>query len=83
MVWPAIVHPGGVGQRERRGYPSDVSDEEWALVAAYLTLCRENAEQREYLLRDVFNAVRYVVRTGCQWCYLPNDLLFDISSEHR
>jgi hypothetical protein len=42
--WPAIVHPGGVVQRERRGYPSDVSDEEWALAAPYLALCRENAE---------------------------------------
>ena len=55
-------------------YPSDVSDEEWAFVAPYLTLCREDAEQREYPLRAVFNAVRYVARTGGQWRYLPNDL---------
>jgi transposase len=68
------VHPGGVAKGERRGYPSDVTDEEWALVAPYLALCREDAEQRDYLLRDVFNALRYVVRTGCQWRYLPNDL---------
>jgi transposase len=59
---------------ERRGYPSDVTDEEWALVAPYLTLCREDSEQRDYLLRDVFNGLRYVVRTGCQWRYMPNDL---------
>jgi transposase len=63
-----------VRQGERRGYPSDVSDEEWALVAPYLALCREDAEQRDYPLRDVFNGLRYVVRTGCQWRYLPNDL---------
>jgi transposase len=68
------VHPGGVAKGERRGYPSDVTDEEWALVAPYLALCKEDAGQREYLLRDVFNALRYVVRTGCQWRYLPNDL---------
>jgi transposase len=68
------VHPGGVAKGVRRGYPSDVTDEEWALVAPYLALCKEDAEQRDYLLRDVFNAVRYVVRTGCQWRYLPNDL---------
>lgn len=68
------MHPGDVGRRERRGYPSDVTDEEWALVAPYLALCREDAEQREYPLRDVFNGLRYVVRTGCQWRYLPNDL---------
>ena len=68
------MHPGGVSQRERRGYPSDVTDEEWALVAPYLALCREDAEQRDYPLREVFNAMRYVVRTGCQWRYMPNDL---------
>lgn len=68
------MDPGVVGRRERRGYPSDVTDEEWALVAPYLALCREDAGQREYPLRDVFNGLRYVVRTGCQWRYLPNDL---------
>jgi transposase len=49
---------------ERRPYPSDVSDEEWAFVAPYLTLMREDAPQREYPLREVFNALRYVVRPG-------------------
>jgi transposase len=68
------VHPGDVAKGERRGYPSDVTDEEWALLAPYLALCKEDAGQRDYLLRDVFNALRYVVRTGCQWRYLPNDL---------
>jgi transposase len=59
---------------EESGYPSDVSDEEWAFVAPYLTLCREDAAQRDYSLRAVFNGLRYVVRTGCQWRYLPHDL---------
>lgn len=61
-------------KRERSGYPSDVTDEEWAFVAAYLALCKEDAEQRDYPLRSVFNALRYIVRTGGQWRYLPNDL---------
>lgn len=39
----------------------------------YLTLMREDAPQREYALRDVFDAVRYVVKTGCQWDFLPHD----------
>jgi transposase len=47
------VHPEGVAKGERRGYPSDVADEEWALVAPYLALCKEDAEQRDYRLRDV------------------------------
>jgi transposase len=61
-------------KRERSGYPSDVSDEEWAFVAPYLALCKEDAEQRDYSLRAVFNALRYLVRTGGQWRYMPNDL---------
>jgi transposase len=59
---------------KRKAYPSDVSDDEWAFVAPYLTLMREDAPQREHALREVFNGLRYVVRTGCQWRYLPNDL---------
>jgi transposase len=58
----------------RRGYPSDVSDEEWALVAPYLTLMREEAPQREHALREVFNGLRYLLRTGAPWRWLPNDL---------
>jgi transposase len=55
-------------------YPSDVSDDEWALVVPYLTLMREDAPQRKYELRDLFNGLRYIVRTGCQWRYMPHDL---------
>ncbi len=58
----------------RKAYPSDVSDDEWAFVAPYLTLMKEDAPQREHPLRDVFNGLRYVVRTGVQWRFLPNDL---------
>ena len=58
----------------RRGYPTDVSDEEWWFVLPYLLLCREDAGQREHDLREVFNALRYVARTGCQWRWVPGDL---------
>jgi transposase len=59
---------------ERKAYPSDVSDEEWAFVAPYLTLMTQDAPQRGYPLREVFNAVRYVARGGISWRMLPNDL---------
>ena len=49
----------------RRAYPRDVTDEEWAFVLPYLLLLREDAGQRQYALRELFNALRYVVRTGC------------------
>jgi transposase len=56
-----------------KSYPSDVTDVEWEFLLPYLTLMREDAPQREYALRDLFNAMRYVVKTGCQWRYLPHD----------
>lgn len=59
---------------KRTGYPSDVTDDEWAFVAPYLTLMREDAPQREYPLRSVFNALRWLVRAGAPWRLLPNDL---------
>ena len=58
----------------RKPYPSDVTDEEWDFVATYLTLMTEDAPQREHDLREVFNAMRWVVRTGSPWRYLPHDL---------
>ena len=59
---------------ERRTYPSDVSDEEWAFVAPYVTLMTEEAPQREHSLREVFNGLRWIVRTGAQWRMMPHDL---------
>src|SRR5437764_6669906 len=58
----------------RKPYPSDVSDDEWAVVAPYLTLMTEEAPQREHSLREVFNGLRWIVRTGAQWRLLPHDL---------
>jgi transposase len=59
---------------ERKAYPSDVSDEEWAFVAPYLTLMTEEAPQREHSLREVYNGLRYLVRGGTPWRMIPNDL---------
>ncbi len=58
----------------RESYSSDVSDEEWALVAPYLTLLPEEAGQREHPLREVFNGLRYLVRFGVAWRGMPHDL---------
>ena len=58
----------------RKPYPSDVSDEEWAFVAPYLTLMDEAAPQRRHDLREVFNGLRFIVRTGLQWRSMPHDL---------
>lgn len=58
----------------RKNYPSDVTDDEWEFVMPYLTLMTPDAPQRQHDLREVFNALRWLVRTGSPWCYLPNDL---------
>jgi transposase len=58
----------------RKPYPSDVSDTEWAFVVPYVTLLPLDAEQRTHDLRDIFNALRWLVRTGAPWRLMPNDL---------
>jgi transposase len=58
----------------RKPYPTDVSDEEWAFVAPYLTLMDEAAPQRRHELREVFNGTRFIVRGGLQWRLMPHDL---------
>ena len=58
----------------RKPYPCDVCDQEWALVAPYLTLLPESAGQRSHALREVFNGLRYLVRYGVAWRAMPNDL---------
>ena len=58
----------------RKPYPSDVSDEEWAFAAPYLTLMTDRAPRRRHDPREVFNALRWVVRTGSPWRYVPHDL---------
>lgn len=59
---------------DRKPYPSDVSDDEWAFVAPYLTLMTEEAPQRVHSLREVFNGLRWLVRAGAPWRMMPNDL---------
>jgi transposase len=57
----------------RKPYPTDVSDEEWAFVAPYLTLMTPDAPQRRHDPREVFNALRWIVRAGAPWRLLPTN----------
>jgi transposase len=59
---------------KRKSYPSDVSDDEWAFCISYLTLMMEDAPQRVYRLREIFNALRYLIKTGGAWRMMPHDL---------
>lgn len=50
--------------KPRKPYPTDISDEEWAFAAPYLTLMNVQAPQRKYELRAMFNALRWIARAG-------------------
>jgi transposase len=56
-----------------KGYPSDSTDQEWAFVAPYLTLITQEAPQRKHDLRRVYDALKYVIRSGVPWRMLPHD----------
>jgi transposase len=67
-----------MNRQPRKPYPSDLTDAQWALLEPLL-LAFENrvrpGPQREVELREVINTLRYLNRTGCQWAFLPHDLL--------
>jgi transposase len=58
----------------RTPYPSDVRDKEWEFVAPYLSLLPLDARQRNHDLRQVFNGLRWLVRSGASWRLMPHDL---------
>ena len=55
-------------------YPSDMRDAEWALVAPLIPSAKRGGRRREVDVREVLNAIFYVLSTGCQWAALPKDL---------
>jgi transposase len=59
--------------RDRLRYPSDVTDEEWGHVAPLIPPAKRGGRKREVDMREVFNAIMYVLSTGCQWRYIPKD----------
>ena len=61
---------------DRKGlrYPSDLTDAEWALVGPLIPPARRGGRPRDVDIREVLNAVFYLLSTGCQWDALPKDL---------
>ena len=69
---------------ERKPYPSDLSDERWALIEPVITAWKAahpsvSGHQGSYAMREIVNAIFYQGRTGCQWDYLPHDLLMTLA----
>jgi transposase len=61
---------------DRRGlrYPSDLGDAEWALIEPLIRPAKRGGRPRTVNVREVLNAIFYVLSTGCQWNALPSDL---------
>ena len=72
MAWTA-EHRRSADRRWLR-YPSDLTDAEWALVSTMIRPAKRGGRPRTVDLREVLNAIFYVLSTGCQWQALPKDL---------
>lgn len=57
----------------RKAYPSDLSDGEWGILEPYIPAPKAGGRPAEHARREIVNAIRYVLRTGCAWEYLPHD----------
>jgi transposase len=60
--------------RSRLRYPSDVTDEEWALIGPLIPPAKRGGNKRTVNLREIVNGVMYILSTGCQWRSIPKDL---------
>ena len=60
--------------RDKLRYPSDLTDQEWAIVEPLIPPGKRGGGKRRVNLREVVNGVMYILSTGCQWRYLPKDL---------
>jgi putative transposase len=59
---------------QRPAYTTDLSDEEWQLLAPLLPPEKPGGRPRKYPLREVLNGIQYVLRGGCAWRLMPHDL---------
>jgi len=64
----------GKYNRDGLRYPSDLTDDEWALVEPLIPPARRGGRRREVNVREVLNGLLYVLSTGCQWRAVPKDL---------
>jgi transposase len=60
--------------RRKLRYPSDLTDEEWALVSPLIPPAKRGGNKRTADMRSVVNGLMYILSTGCQWGSIPKDL---------
>jgi transposase len=71
-MWTAENRPRY--NRDKLRYPSDLSDEEWALVEPLIAPGKRGGGKRTVVMRNVVDGVMYILSTGCQWRAIPKDL---------
>lgn len=59
--------------RTRKRYPTDLTNEQWSLIEPLLPV-QKTGRPRKYSQREMFNAIAYLMRSGCSWRMLPHDL---------
>ena len=60
--------------RSQLRYPSDLTDDEWAHIAPLIPPAKSGGNKRSVDVREVMNAIMYILSTGCQWRAIPKDL---------
>jgi transposase len=60
--------------RSKLRYPSDVTDDEWVLIAPMIPPAKRGGRKRSVDIREVVNGLMYILGTGCQWRAIPKDL---------
>ena len=60
--------------RSRLRYPSDLTEEEWALIGPLIPPAKRGGNKRTVNEREIVNGLMYILSTGCQWASLPRDL---------
>jgi transposase len=73
---PTMWANGNRGRYDRRKlrYPSDLTDEEWAMAAPLIPSAKRGGNKRTVDVREVVNGLMYILSTGCQWAAIPKDL---------
>ena len=71
-----MLTPENRGRYDRSNlrYPSDLTDEEWALVAPFIPPAKRGGNKRKSVERELVNGLMYILSTGCQWRAIPKDL---------
>ena len=61
------------GMEPRKPYPTDLTDQEWALIAPYVPTAKPGGRPEKYPKREILDGIFYALRGGCAWRLLPHD----------